>query len=162
MKVIKLPQNKVVIVDDEDFDHLNQWKWNIHTTKWTSYAKRINYNSNGTKTIVYMHRQIMGVTDRSIVCDHIDHNGLNNQRSNLRVCSVSQNNSNRTIKKGKTTSRFLGVYFYKPRNKFVAKLTNNHKSNHLGYFTSEVEAALAYNKKAIETHGEFAKLNIIP
>lgn len=105
--------------------------------------------------MIRMHRLIMGITDPRIQVDHRDNDGLNNRRYNLRVASVHQNSMNTRPRKG--TSKFKGVCFQK--NKWRATIMHNYKSIGLGSFDSEFEAALAYDKKAKELFGEFARLN---
>ena len=107
-----------------------------------------------------MHRQIMAISDTKIHIDHIDQNGLNNCRNNLRLCSISQNNANRKALPNKT-SQYLGVCYVSERNKWVASISKNNKTKILGRFFNEKSAALAYNKAAKEIHGEFARLNTI-
>lgn len=159
MKEIKLSQqgkykklNLVTLVDDEDYDWLNQWKWSITYTPTQRgkifYARR---NENGKN--IKMHRQILGLTAYETLSDHIDGNGLNNQRSNLRIASRSQNNSNKQPYMNRT-SKHLGVY--KRGKKWSAHIQLNKKQYYLGCFNNEIDAALAYNKKAIELFGEFA------
>jgi hypothetical protein len=90
--------------------------------------------------------------------DHLDGNGLNNQRSNLRFATKSENGMNRQ-KQENTTSIYKGVSWHKHNRKWVAYITINGKRSHLGYFISEVDAAKVYNQKAIELFCEFANLN---
>ena len=85
---------------------------------------------------------------------------LNNQRYNLRKATPQENMMNRQKHKN-SSSRFKGVHWYKPANKWMTQIRFNNKHIHLGCFTSETEAALAYNQKAKELFGEFAKLNFI-
>ena len=101
-----------------------------------------------------LHRYIMGVTDPKIFVDHKDGNGLNNQRSNLRICNRNQNGFNRGSDKN-TSSKHKGICWYKITSKWVARINGKH----LGYFKSEESAAREYDKAAIEIHGDFAKLN---
>jgi hypothetical protein len=97
--------------------------------------------------------------NRNDLCDHADHNGLNNQRNNLRLASHSQNCINRNIYKKNTSSKYLGVSFCHSTNKWKAEIRFNGSYKYLGVFNSEEEAALAYNEKAIEVHGKFARPN---
>ena len=103
-----------------------------------------------------MHRLILGEppSDQKVIVDHRDGNGLNNQRSNLRWVTKQENNCNRA---GFGSSGFLGVS--KSRGKWVAKIRRDGIRYHLGTFVSEIEAAKAYDAKAIQLHGEFANLN---
>lgn len=159
MKPIKLSQGKVAWVDDEDYERVNAFKWCASNNKRGFYAKT-NIIINGKRTMMFMHRFIMNGRDYSIKVDHIDGDGLNNQRSNLRFCTNQQNcrNNRSTIIK---TSRHNGVCFNKKSKKFMSGITVDGKNIHLGYFTIEDDAGLAYNKAASEYFKEFACLNII-
>lgn len=163
MKEIKLTQGKVALVDDSDFEWLNQWKWYAHKHRYTFYARR-SVIIDGKKITIRMHREILGITGTNVLGDHKDHNGLNNQRSNLRTATVSQNNRNVKSHEN-TSSKYLGVHFVRRVTKgktyeyWVARINNNRKRKTMGCFKTEDEAAVAYNKAAIEVHGEFANLN---
>lgn len=158
MKEIRLTQGKVALVDDEDFEYLNSFKWWARKCKGqqTFYAVRHQY----PKSIVFMHNQILGIQPGNIFCDHIDLNGLNNQKYNLRIATKSQNNANKRSSVG-SFSKFRGVSFHKRDKVWQANAGKDGKQIYIGVFKTETEAALAYNIKAIELHGEFAKLNIL-
>lgn len=161
MKEIKLSvqgKNKgkyVALVDDEDFEYLNQFRWNAHKGRNTFYAVR-QLTVDGKKTAQLMHGEVM----KGKCIDHIDGNGLNNQKSNLRFCTLSENQMNKR-KRYNCTSIYKGVYFNKRAKKWLARIGINGKDIHLGLFASEVDAARAYNAKAIELFCEFANLNVI-
>ncbi len=159
MKIIWLTKGQFTLVDDQDFDYLNQWEWSVNKSGGILYANR-SFRQNGKKIMLMMHRIILGITDLHILGDHIDRNGLNNQRYNLRIATHSQNSSN---KKSYRTgnSKFLGVFWRERYKCFVAAIGKNGKKIHVGHYKTENEAAEAYNKKASELHGEFANLNII-
>ncbi len=91
-------------------------------------------------------------------CDHINGDGLDNRRSNLRIASPSQNVMNQK-KRTKTSSKFKGCYLEKSTNKWVARITVNYKNIIIGRFKDELKASFAYDEKAKELFGEFAKLN---
>lgn len=156
MQKITLTQGKIALVDDEDFDFLNQWKWFALKSNRTFYAAR----TAGRKEIIYMHRFILGLIDSKKISDHIDRDGLNNQRSNLRIASKRQSGANRNSFTN-SSSKFLGVSWDKKSNKWRASIKDESKNNNLGVFVNELDAAVAYNKKALEVHGEFANLNKI-
>ncbi len=149
MKEIKLSRGKVALVDDIDFNTINKYNWNAAYRSGKYYAQR----KEGDKHI-YMHRQIMGATDRKDIIDHKDGDGLNNQRTNIRRCTFSENQKN---KKPSGTSKYLGVNLHGGR--WRAGITYNGKCYHLGLFKNEVDAAKEYDKAAIINHGEFANIN---
>ena len=162
MKLIPLTQGKYAQVDDADYDFLMQWKWQAQSHHNIWYAKR-NISKNGKFSTFKMHRLLLGLTDTKRKCDHIDHNGLNNQRSNLRECSHKENMYNRKKKKG-CNSKYVGVSVTKVVYKTTirAKICKDNVHYRLGIFKTEELAAHAYNEKAKELFGEFAYLNVIP
>lgn len=161
MKEIKLTQGKVALVDDEDFEYLNQFKWyaNKSYTTETYYAERTAIIS-GKKINIRMHRVILGIKNGKIRVDHKDRNGLNNQKENIRTCNASENGGNRKASKN-STSKYLGVSWDKNRQKWRSTIMKNRKQIPLGRFDSEIDAAIAYNLEAVRVHGEFANLNLI-
>ena len=159
MKEIKLTQNKIALIDDSDFESLNRFKWCALKSRLTYYAVRGIRLTNGKWTTILMHREILDVP-KGLDTDHKDHNGLNNQKSNLRICTRQENMMNGNSHKN-SSSRFKGVSWFKRGKKWSVELEYKGRSKHLGLFHSESEAALAYNKKAIEMFGEFAGLNDI-
>jgi hypothetical protein len=159
-KLIPLTQGQFAIVDNQDYDWLNQWKWHAQKGKTTYYATRVDY-SNGKKNrkLIFMHKVILGIGPE-ITGDHIDRNGLNNRRSNLRKATHSQNMCNRISFKA-SSSKYKGVGIHKSTNKWAAYIRKNNVQKHLGLFDTEEEAAIAYNEAALTLHGEFALLNNI-
>jgi|WetSurMetagenome_2_1015567.scaffolds.fasta_scaffold47609_3 hypothetical protein len=148
--IVYLKNNDMVTIDGEDESLLKKFKWYLSKSK----DKKRNYavtTING-KTI-RMHRMIMNCVNSKIDIDHIDHNGLNNKKSNLRLCTRSQNMGN-VLK-----LKYKGVQ--KRTNIFRAYIDKDYKRIYLGNFNTPEEAANAYNKKAVELFGEFACLNQI-
>ncbi len=162
MRLIPLSRGMFAQVDDEDFDYLNQWKWYAKIQGQTVYAKRASLNKEtGKHSYIAMHRVIMKLTDVNIYCDHIDHNGLNNQKSNLREATLMQNRWNRSSMKNKT-SKYLGVSKGKRKHdQWQTNITINGKGNYIGSFKTEDQAAIAYNIVAMKHRGKFANLNQI-
>lgn len=162
-KQITLTQGKFTIVDDEDFEWLNQWKWCANKIHNIWYAIRGLIHSekiaNGKHICILMHRQIMNCP-KGFEIDHQDHNGLNNQKSNLRICTRNQNQHNQKIQTRIKSSQFKGVYWDKSTKRWPAQIKYNSKRIHLGGFGSEIEAAKAYDKAAKRLFGEFARLNL--
>jgi hypothetical protein len=153
-KTIPLTQGKIAIVDDEDFEKLNKYRW--HYNK--GYAVRTIGHIIGKQKAIYMHRYLMKPT-KNKKTDHIDGNGLNNQRRNLRVCSQSQNTKNRRINKN-NKSGFIGVSWHMPSKKWLAKIKHNNKTKYVGTFDDKIEAAKARDDVAKQLRGDFVVLNI--
>jgi hypothetical protein len=155
MKTIPLTKGKVAQVDDNDYEWLSQSHWFAANVHGYYYAAR------EIKGKVYlMHRVILGLdVGDPTVADHIDHNGLNNTRANLRKATRQQNCANRLNQAH--TSRYKGVMFWKERGKWRARIRHLGHSTSLGLFATELEAAKAYDAKALELHGEFALTNAV-
>jgi len=136
MKEIPLTQGKVALVDDGDFKSLNSVKWCAVGIGRTFYAKR----SKQRNKIIFMHRAILS-PPKGMVIDHIDGNGLNNQRSNLRIVDVRENSRNRHHKR---SSDFPGVSWDARRKKWQTWIWINGKNIWLGRFNDEISAANAY------------------
>ena len=139
---------KFILVDSIDVDLVSKYRWSLDSRNFSTYAMT-TYN----KKPIHLHRMLP--TGYKIT-DHINSNGLDNRRKNLRPCSHAENCRNKS-KLSKNTSGYIGVYKYKDR--WTAQLTHNNKTMHLGIFKSKIEAAKARDKAAILYHGEFAKLN---
>lgn len=111
---------KECLVDDDDFDFLNQWKWKLLVSYNSIYAVRNvdirDERGNKRSIVILMHREVLKLTDNNMLVEHLDLNGLNNQKANLRTCNKSQNNSHRKSAVG-SSSKYLGVTWDKNRNK---------------------------------------------
>ncbi len=146
MKTIKLTQGQVALVDDCDYEYLMQWKW---------YAQRVDNGFRAVRTI-YMHTVIAECMDIDArYLDHIDQNPSNNQRSNLRGATNSQNGHNRGHNKNSKTG-VKGVYFHKKSGKYEAQITVEGKKHWLGLFNTTSEAEKVVVAKREELVGEFA------
>ena len=153
---IPIGQGRFAKADPEDYIWLSQFRWRIKLNKNAAYAFR-SLTRNGKTRRIYMHRELMK-TPAQLVCDHINHNGLDNRKSNLRNCTGSENRRNRRGGKN-ASSRYKGVHYHKLHRKFSASIKHNGKQRHLGHFISEKEAGKAYDEQAGEVFGEFAYLN---
>lgn len=158
MKKIKLTQGKWALVDDGDYEYLNRFKWHVHNSRNKLYAMRSDWE-NKAVTNTLMHREIISIPNGMEV-DHIDGDGLNNQRHNIRTCAHSENSFNRRKCIGKT-SEYKGVYKCggKRIKRFLAGIKVDNKRTLLGYFFNDIDAAIAYDVAAKKYHGEFARLN---
>lgn len=151
MKKIALTQGKFTKIDDSDYENLNKFKWYAKKSGNTFYAYR---NLNGKS--IMMHAFIIK-TPKGSDTDHIDGDGLNNQRNNLRACSHSENVKNKGKYKN-NTSGFKGVLWDKVERKWKAEIRVDKKKKYLGRFCKKEDAYMAYCKACIEYHGVFSKL----
>jgi hypothetical protein len=165
MKIIPLTQGKVALVDDEDFERASQLKWCAHhhvtdLTKWYATHSEFQYKINGRQFNIglRLHRFILSVFDPAIEIDHIDHDGLNCQRHNLRIATRSQNQMNRRKING-CSSQFKGVYWHKRDRKWISQIKLDGIKQYIGRFDSELDAATAYDSVANSMFGNFALLN---
>ena len=159
MKTIPLTQGKVAQVSDDQYERASQYKWHAsQTAAGTWYATR-----NGKRFIfgrekpVQLHRFLMNVTDPSLEVDHIDGDGLNCQNENLRVCTHAENMRNFSKPRNNTTG-YKGVSHMK-EGRYGAHIKHNGVAQYLGTYNNVLDAARAYDKAAVELHGEFAKLS---
>ena len=155
IKKIKLTQSKETFIDSEDYEKIKSYNWYYHSSGYAACKQKIN---NIWKTIL-LHRVIMNCPNNKQI-DHINGNGLDNRKENLRICTHAENGRNTKKRKG-TTSKYKGIYWYKALSKWSVRIRFNYKWIFIGYFNDEKEAAKAYNEKAKELFGKFAKLNII-
>lgn len=156
VKKIPLTQGKFALVDDEDFEWLNQFKWHVTKERNCFYARSTNYvTQTATNPIikaVRMHRLILNLK-KDEFADHIDGNGLNNQKNNLRKATIRQNAQNRKHGK-KKTSKYPGVHWKLSIRKWVAQLKIKGKYVHAGTYFNELDAFNAYKKAVHELTGE--------
>jgi len=154
-KIIKLNKNLVTIVDEEDFDMLNQFVWTATGKNGVYYATRHIY-IDGKRKSQKMHRLILG--NPSSIIDHRNRNTLHNYKSNLRVCNNQENSRNSKPLKN-SFSQYKGVFKSDTNKKYKSAIRVGNKTYFLGYFDDEIKAAKAYDLKAKELFGEFAYLN---
>jgi hypothetical protein len=160
MREIIISKGHVALVDDEDYDNIIHPKWYRTISKYGVYADRARWDSLLHKYIrERMHRVIMNAP-KGLQIDHINHNTLDNRKSNLRIVTGTYNLANqRNIKGG--TSKFKGVVWHKKGKKWMARIGKHGLYEYLGLFVNEIDAAIAYNTAAIRLYGEFAFLNPI-
>lgn len=158
MKAIPLNKEKRVLVDDSDYGVTSICDWLPHKGRSTYYASRLK-NIDGRRKRVYLHRELLGITDPKIKVDHRDGNGLNCQRENLRVATNSQNHQAKTTRPAHFRSRYRGVHWHKQNQKWCASIRKGSERKYLGSFNHEEYAALAYDGAARQMFGDFAQLN---
>lgn len=151
-KEIPLTQGKIALIDDEDYERIIQYHWYADKHGYTYYARRSFNNKHD-----YLHRFIMNAKPGEQI-DHLDGNGLNDQKYNLRIVNNSQNHMN-SKKHLDGLNKYKGISWNKRKKKWVATICLNYKHIHLGFFINELDAARAYDEAAKKYHGEYARLN---
>ncbi len=160
MKEIQLTQGKVALVDDEDYDYLNQWKWFANLQNGKFYARRNIPKISGKRGSLLMHRLILNMLNPKMQVDHLNHFTLDNRKCNLRICTDAENKRNREMNKN-NLSGYKGISFDKRVNKYHSSISINKKRFFLGSYIDPIDAARAYNEAALKYHGEFAHINKI-
>lgn len=155
-ELILFNTDKKALIDDEDYERLCVYRWRLNTSVDTITIRRESGNPGGKRKITSLACQIMNRFD--VIFDHIDLNSFNNQKSNLREATHGQNMANRTKFKNKT-SQYKGVSWRIRTRKWISQIRYQGKDIYLGSFDDEKEAALAWNKAAVELHKEFAVIN---
>lgn len=141
------------LVDDADVPLVSAHRWHALVSPYTVYAMRHVHRAAGVRTKQYLHTFLTGWS----YVDHVDHNGLNNQRFNLRESSAHTNQANARSRTG--SSQFKGVFWNSRDGRWQASVKVNRVNRYLGSFVSEEDAARAYDGAALEAFGEFALLN---
>jgi len=158
MAEIVLTQGKVTLIDDADYERLAAHKWCACLIRNTWYAERKAYNpKTGKKHTIRMHKEVLNAKPGEQV-DHINGDGLDNTCANLRICTQAQNQMNRQKQRG-TSSSFKGVSWDKGHTKWRANIAVDGRLTYLGHFFDEANAAKAYDARAREVFGQYARLN---
>ncbi len=159
-KAVEIVLNKgfVAFIDSDDLELVSCYNWNVTKVRNKYYAHTVTED----RWILLMHRFILH-PDRGVIVDHVNGDGLDNRRSNLRLANHSQNAANSSKRHtARSTSIYKGVYFEASgtrRKRWRALISLNGKKIHLGSYSKETEAAVAYDVAAKKYFGEFAKLN---
>lgn len=156
--VVRLPISRgyFALIDAEDVERISPWLWSaLERPGRSPYVFR-----KEKRATIYLHRFLMDAPT-GLQVDHIDGNGLNCRRSNMRLCTASQNQMNRTNSRSEKSSRYKGVFWSKHHRKWIAQIKLNYINTRLGGFDSEDEAAKAYDAAAVEAFGPFARLNFL-
>lgn len=151
--------NTFTMVDDADFEIFSKWRWAAEMGRYTFYVFRHTY-PDGNHIRFALHREIMDCPLSSLV-DHIDGNGLNNQRSNLRLATHSQNQINRRVQKN-NKSGFTGVSWNRARKKWTAHIFGGPRKKGLGSFSLLEDALKARRNAEAAFYGEFSRANRPP
>ena len=149
----RLPTGHLVLVDRDDLEMLSHWAWSLDGRGYV----QASITAGSRKTTVRLHRLLV-LPDPNVEVDHINGDRLDNRRSNLRPCSHAGNQRNRT-RQSNNRSGYKGVCWHGQHRKWHAQLNYHGRTLHLGYFDRPSEAAHAYDQRARELHGDFARLN---
>jgi hypothetical protein len=154
VRSVALRHGGVTLVDAADYDRVAHMWWRVTAR---GYASTRTVEAGGTRPTIYMHRLILDAP-RGVRVDHINGVKLDNRRANLRLCTQSQNMANIPSHRG-SSSPFKGVHWSRASNRWVARIGVRGKKIYLGIFVDPVDAAIAYDKAALDAFGEFARLN---
>ena len=154
---VQLTKGKIALIDQSDAEMTSKIKWYAcETNAGYFYAACHGGNCHSSKIHVFMHRYLMG-EPTGMKVDHRNGDSMDCRRENLRICTQSQNVRNRRKVRG--SSKYKGVHFQATRNKWAVQISENGKSQHVGLFSDEREAAKAYDRRAKDAFGEFAHTN---
>lgn len=153
--VRKNEENRFCIIDKKDYNIVKDYRWKVSQDSNTFYVQG---RKNGKGHPIPIHRVLFNLTDSKTTVDHINGNGLDNRRQNLRVCTQLENNKNAKIRKD-NTSGYKGVH--KMKNRYSARIQSNGKRITIGYYDTAEDAAKAYNDYSLKLHGNYGKLNEI-
>lgn len=161
MKYIPITRNAVVIVDDEDYERINSRKWELNP-EGRGYALRKGNKKRGEPRSVQMHREVLNAPPGTVV-DHINGNGLDNRKCNLRIADTQKNSFNKRKAVGNYTSKYKGVFKRSGCDTWTARIKFNDRHIELGgSYKSEEYAAAIYNFAARVMFGEFRLENTSP
>lgn len=149
--------NRFLVIDDEDFELVNGRSWGLHSTRFTEITAWVKERQK----VLSVHRLVMNdpSTEDKLEIDHANRDVHDNRKKNLRLATHSQNNANKVKYLHDASSKYKGVTWHKANGYWQAQLKTRGINYYLGKFETEVEAALAYDRKAKEVHGEFARTN---
>jgi hypothetical protein len=155
IRQVPISRGLFALVDDVDYESISKHVWTAQGTRRAGMFYAARYEG---KKYIYMHRAILGLKSGQL-CDHINGDGLDNRRENIRKCDTRQNNQNSRKPISGKTSIYKGVSYDKASRKYYACIRVDGKSKRLGLYSSEIDAAKAYDAAAKKYFGEFARLN---
>lgn len=150
---IKMAHGLVALIDKNDVGLVQAYNWHAHTIKGSNYVRCHGGMQDGRPLKIYLHRLLLNPSGGQVI-DHVDGDGLNNQRSNLRTATVGQNSKNRRLNKN-NSSGFKGVHWNKQRGKWQAQIKVNYEMVYLGLHETIEDAKEAYKSASLNLHGAF-------
>lgn len=153
---LDLPNGFKTIIDDDDYGMVRMYKWQCRQSKGLKYVGRGQY-IDGKVRQFSLHRQITECP-KGMVVDHVNGDGLDNRRENLRICTQLGNNGNQRLKSNNSTG-YKGVSLHKMTGRFQASITKDGKATYLGLFDSVIDAAMAYDAAANEYFKDYRRTN---
>jgi hypothetical protein len=157
-RTIPLTKGLFAIVDPDDYHRLVNFNWHARKSAYTHYAVRYLSGGKGKTKIEYMHHVIIDIPE-GLFCDHINHNGLDNRKANLRPATLAQNIRHRRKFKSPSRSKYKGLTWRKKEKAWHVRIYTNGKRIFIGSFKDEFAAAHAYDRAAKQFYGQFAELN---
>ena len=146
-------------MDPEDYERLARYKWHAMKCRHTFYAARYGRrDKDGKRKCYMMHREIMKLEGET-VCDHINGNGLDNRKANLRPATRAQNGWNRRKGRIKSRSRYKGLAWDSKDKRWEVRISVNGRRIYIGRFQDQMKAARAYDRAARKYHGQYAQFN---
>ena len=154
-----MSRGKYAIVDPDDYELLARYRWHAVRSRNTFYAARFGKREKGRRRKYYqMHREVMNIPNR-MMCDHINGNGLDNRKANLRPATRAQNGWNRGKSRVESRSKYKGPAWDKADKRWEVRISVNSRRIYVGRFKDEMKAVRAYDAAAIKYHGRFANVN---
>jgi hypothetical protein len=153
---ILLTRGHIAIVDPPDYAELNRYRWCCSETRHKVYAVRVGMGPSGVLQRIYMHRQVLGITGPGVI-NFRNGDSLDYRRNNLRPATPTGLRQTGVSRHGR--SRFKGVSWHGLAGRWQVHIKANGSKHYLGLYDDELMAAKVYDQKAVELHGEFARLN---
>lgn len=157
MKEIQLTRGKVALVDDDDFESLSQFRW--HFTTWGYACRNASRKGGASRRNIFMHREILGSKCEGLDVDHINGNGCDNRKVNIRACRTCENLRNRGAQRNNTTGvKGVTLRKYQGGQGYIAQIKKDGEHHYLGFFKTLEEAAAVRFEASLRMHGEFAHI----
>lgn len=159
MKIIKLTKNRFAVVDDADYDRVRKHVWYARKNQTGNWYAATTIRINGKRKQIHMHKFLLNIMGRYPLVDHVDRDGLNNRRCNLRISTHQQNTRHSVKRRGHYTSIHKGVCWSSSDRRWLCQVGLGNRKMYRKMFKNEIDAAKEYNRIAREVFGSYAILN---